>query len=439
MTKNYLFLLLGLLLAACSSDDKDEQPILVTNVVMPASGTVFKLGEKVTIMAKGFQDNDEIMFDIRWPLQDEVLHEGYAKGGRGVITEKTATSITFLAPGHWPASTTEILLCRSGQMMSLGKISVADGQAPKDFQLYGIINSRSNTDRPYAIEYINLEKPQTVEIVRLADNQDFSCVVNLPGSWSLSGVWTQDNRRTTGLYDLSMNYWEKTGADQLVTMGIATGNSVFGVYQGGDRLFVKTVNVMPYTRMYIPEKPDYGFLLPEGMKAEVLSRYPCIQMSDGNILCSADNGDGTFSPVVLNGQNMEEKSIYVGEPIQAVALIPFWIVKPVEGMGTAKYTRVGGYIVSKRNGATAEEGDGTEFRLWNPATKTLDEPFTTFSNAACSVATLVSEDFKKQELYVLFDGSRNGRLIYVYDLLKGSWESLYPGGGFPYSEIVLAR
>ena len=103
MTKNYLFLLLGLLLAACSSDDKDEQPILVTNVVMPASGTVFKPGEKVTIMAKGFQDNDEIMFDIRWPLQDEVLHEGYAKGGRGVITEKTATSITFLAPGHWPA------------------------------------------------------------------------------------------------------------------------------------------------------------------------------------------------------------------------------------------------------------------------------------------------------------------------------------------------
>ena len=35
---------------------------------------------------------------------------------------------------------------------------------------------------------------------------------------------------------------------------------------------------MPYTRMYMPEKSDYGFLLPEGMKAEVLSRYPCIQM-----------------------------------------------------------------------------------------------------------------------------------------------------------------
>ncbi|UVV53070.1 DUF4784 family protein [Bacteroides thetaiotaomicron] len=54
---------------------------------------------------------------------------------------------------------------------------------PKIFRLYGIINSRSNTHRPHAIEYINLEKPQTAEIVRLADNQDFSCVVNLPGKW----------------------------------------------------------------------------------------------------------------------------------------------------------------------------------------------------------------------------------------------------------------
>lgn len=72
----------------------------------------------------------------------------------------------------------------------------------------------------------------------------------------------------------------------------------------------------------MPEKPDYGFCC-RRVKAEALSRYPCIQMSDGNILCSADNGDGTFSPVVLNGQNIEEKSIYVGEPIEAVALIPF--------------------------------------------------------------------------------------------------------------------
>lgn len=438
MTKIYLFLLFGLLLAACS-DDKDEQPILVTNVVMPASGTVFKPGEKVTISAEGFQADDEITFSIRWPLPDDpVLKEGYAIGVRGVLTEQTATSITFLAPGHWPASTTEVLLRRSGQMMSLGKIAVADGQAPKDFQLYGIINSRSNTDRAYAIDRIDLTTRQVTEVVQLADNQDFYCVVNLPGSWSLSGVWTQDNRRTIGLYDLSMNYWEKPEDSQVVTMGVAINNSVLAVSQGGDRLFVKTVDTMPYTRMYMPGKPDYGFQLPEGLKTESLSRYPCVQMSDGNILLSADNGDGTFSPVVLDGRNVEEKSIYVGEPIQAVALIPFWIVKPVEGMGTAKYTRVSGYIVSKRHGATTADGDGTELRLWNPTTMTLDEPFATYPNAACSVATLVSEDFKKQELYVLFEGSRNGRLLEVYDWLKKDWRSLNLSG-FSHSEIVFAR
>ena len=78
MTKNYLFLLLGLLLAACSSDDKDEQPILVTNVVMPASGTVFKPGEKVTIMAKGFQDNDEIAgrFKTKCCMKDMLKGDG---------------------------------------------------------------------------------------------------------------------------------------------------------------------------------------------------------------------------------------------------------------------------------------------------------------------------------------------------------------------------
>ena len=36
MKKIYLFLLFGLLLAACAKDD-DKQPILVTDIVMPAA------------------------------------------------------------------------------------------------------------------------------------------------------------------------------------------------------------------------------------------------------------------------------------------------------------------------------------------------------------------------------------------------------------------
>ena len=60
-----------------------------------------------------------------------------------------------------------------------------------------------------------------------------------------------------------------------------------------------------------------------------------------------------------------------------------------------------------------------------------------FDNAAYSVATLVSEDLKTQKLYVLFDGYQNGRLIYIYDLLKDEWKGL--NDTYPYSEIVLAR
>lgn len=65
MKKIHLFLLLGLLLAACVKNDKDEQPILVTNIVMPAEGIVFKPGDEVTIKAQGFEENDRIMLHGR--------------------------------------------------------------------------------------------------------------------------------------------------------------------------------------------------------------------------------------------------------------------------------------------------------------------------------------------------------------------------------------
>ena len=56
MKKIHLFLLLGLLLAACDKDkDKDEQPIFVTDIVMPDPGIEFTPGDKVTIKAQGFQ------------------------------------------------------------------------------------------------------------------------------------------------------------------------------------------------------------------------------------------------------------------------------------------------------------------------------------------------------------------------------------------------
>lgn len=69
-----------LFVVACSDDDKNEEPILVTNVVVSDANKVFKPGEAITITAQGFQENDQFIVDIRWPLEEPSgpIKEGYA-------------------------------------------------------------------------------------------------------------------------------------------------------------------------------------------------------------------------------------------------------------------------------------------------------------------------------------------------------------------------
>ena len=140
-----LFLLLsGAIFGACSPD-KDRVPVFVKNVVMPPDSWVFAPGDGVTVSAEGFEADDEIMLEIHWQESAEgFAPEGYAKGVRGIVTVRSATSVTFLAPGHYPASTVRVLLLRRGRMMPLGKIRVANG-TPKAEALYGI----SKSDRPH--------------------------------------------------------------------------------------------------------------------------------------------------------------------------------------------------------------------------------------------------------------------------------------------------
>lgn len=70
MKKLSLYLLLCLLIAACVKNDDKDEPILVTDIVMPAQ-TSFNPGDKVTIKAQGIQPGDDIMFEIYWPLPDQ--------------------------------------------------------------------------------------------------------------------------------------------------------------------------------------------------------------------------------------------------------------------------------------------------------------------------------------------------------------------------------
>ena len=142
MKKFLLLLLSGAIFGACS--DRAAHPALVTGVVMPPESRVFTPGDGVTVSAEGFEADDEIMFEIHWEEGAEgFAPNGCAKGVRGIVTARSAASVTFLAPGHYPASTVTVLLFRRGHLMPLGKIRVADG-VPESEALYGI--SDSDTD-----------------------------------------------------------------------------------------------------------------------------------------------------------------------------------------------------------------------------------------------------------------------------------------------------
>lgn len=427
MKKIYLFLLFGLLLAACVKDD-DKQPILVTDIVMPAAGTVFNPGDKVTIKAQGFQLDDDVMFEIYWPLPDEpaLNYQGYARGVLPVMLEQTATSITFLAPGHYPASTTKILLRRAGDIMTLGEIAVSNGQAPEKFQLYGITNSHSDTGYKNCIQHIDLAQANPTDIVELAEDQkDFSCVVNTPESQRLCGIQTKDGVRKVYCYDLSMRYWKDMGLENILTLCNKTDGSIIAVRQiSSNEVMLASVAPWIYTR---EPNLSHRYELPAGIKPEALTRYPGIQSSASQLLLSADNGNNSFTPVVLN---LQSSKVHVGEQIQATALIPFWTITDKKDNGTTKYVRTGGYAIVKTDGQT-------ELRLWDQTTLTLKEPFATFPNPARSI-TMLAEDTETLKLYVLFDTNRGGRLIYAYDLVSKDWQSV-PGIGYPYSEIVMAR
>ena len=106
MKKYLLLLLLGTFLCACSSDDGEGIPF-VTDVVMPSEARTFAPGDEVTVSAKGFEAGDDIMLRIAWPLTNAAISEGYADGVWGVVTSRTESSITFLAPGGYPAGTAE--------------------------------------------------------------------------------------------------------------------------------------------------------------------------------------------------------------------------------------------------------------------------------------------------------------------------------------------
>ena len=71
MKKIHFLLLISLLLAACSDDDKEKQPAFVTNITISDAGKTFNPGDAVTVKADGLQSGDQIILDIYWPIADK--------------------------------------------------------------------------------------------------------------------------------------------------------------------------------------------------------------------------------------------------------------------------------------------------------------------------------------------------------------------------------
>ena len=98
--KKILFLLLsGAIFGACSSD-KNRVPVFREERRHAARFVGLYARRRVTVSAEGFESDDEIMLEIYWTDGSGAFApKGYARGVRGIVSSRTATSVTFLARG----------------------------------------------------------------------------------------------------------------------------------------------------------------------------------------------------------------------------------------------------------------------------------------------------------------------------------------------------
>ena len=289
MKKYLLLLLLGTFLCACSSDDGEGIPF-VTDVVMPSEARTFAPGDEVTVSAKGFEAGDDIMLRIAWPLTNAAISEGYADGVWGVVTSRTESSITFLAPGGYPAGTAEVKLFRRGRAMPLGRISVSDGTPPASYTLYGV---RNDDTGEVAISEFDM---QTGEIVRTErfPGSHFIHPVNRPGSNCIFGLSLDGGKRSAAFYDLTMRYFRNSGGDRVVTTGVLP-NSEAAYLLCEDNYCI--ILGMTETRTSVVVPPSWR--MPEGIGAEMLTGSPFVMNSDGYVMLSVNNAEGCYTPMVF--------------------------------------------------------------------------------------------------------------------------------------------
>ena len=417
--KKLLFLsFFGLFLLACTTDEGDGAPF-VTDVVMPPSSQLFVPGDEVTVAARGFEADDDIMLRIAWPLSQAALPEGYADGVWAVVTERTESDITFLAPGGYPASTTEVKLFRRGKAMTLGKISVSDGRPPEEPSLYGVAQCLTGET---SVDRIDMANGGLTRIETLGVPEGMRCVVNTPGSNRIYGLAPGGNIGAAAFYDLTMRYFRDSGYDNVAVAGTLGNSAAFLRCEDG-RLVLMELNM---TRTNVAPVPP-SWMLPSDIAPEMLGENPFVTVYGGYLLLAARTAPDTCIPLVLTGLiDGGGFAVKTGDAEQADAMVPFGVLD--KGQDGEIYYAVGGYAVSK---------DGvTELRLYNPVSMEFDRTLATVQATVRSIAVR-HDGGKTEEIFMLCDTGDGGNRIRVYDMESGSERVL--DGAVPCSEIVLAR
>ena len=400
-----------LLLAACGL--KENSPgKFVTGIVMPDESYEFAPGDEVTVTAEGFEPDDDIIFEINWPQSPaSSIMAGYAKGVWGIVTARTGNSITFLAPGHYPASKTTVLLFRRGETMTLGTILVADGQLTGP-ALYGI--TEYDTDET-AIDRIDWSDGGMSRVATLGVGRGLSCAVNAGMGW-ICGLYSGS---AVGV-DLSMGYFRDFGFGEYLVAGqVSDTYSAYLRCENG-RLYLDA----SVTRTPSPVVLSWPF--PEGVEPEMIVRQPFVHV-EGILLLTVRKSDGSCAPLALSLRG--DGGSKLGEFREADAMIPFWIVQASEDEPGKKY-QAGGYAVSKEN----------DTRLWllDPASMTLGDLLATQDGTVLSVSQSMAND-GRLNLCVLCD-QKDGRYIWVYDKLTVLEASAYRiPARVDCSEIVVAK
>lgn len=335
-----VFLLSLCCLPGCGLKVEHPADELVTEISMPGDAT-FAPGDSVTVTASGFESGDGIRFEIDWTGgSGEFAPEGWAKGIQGVVTECTAGSITFLAPGHYPPSTVTVLLFRSGSLQTLGTIRVTDG-VQHETSLYTLTpTAEGGTSVVRCPMYGSAEMCEQV----LTSDLPLRGVVGSFGPGMACG--TAAGRLVE--LDLIMRQVRESG-DGYLLAGAASEKTVVGLCGRDDRLWLSGGTSQPRS-----------WRLPEGVTADRIVRQP-FACGFNALLLTVRNDDGTLSPLVLP---LSGSGALLGPAVASEYLIPYWMMKPADD-DPSRQERVGGYA--------ALHNGWTWFQPLDPATLELKD------------------------------------------------------------------